>query len=184
MRLLCIYGPPAAGKLTVARKVAARTGFKVFHNHLSIDCVEPIFEFGTPPFGKLVNLIRHEIIAEAARQEIDLIYTYCYAKDQDDPHVSRIVKLVEASDGEVKFVQLVCSKNELLKRVVSEDRKAFRKAQTIDLMEHLFEAYDLFSPVAAGESLSIDNTSLSPEKAAEQIVAHYRLDLPGVPVDV
>lgn len=184
MRLLFIYGPPAAGKLTVAKEVAVRTGYKVFHNHLSIDCIEPIFEFGTPPFGKLVNLIRYETIAEAARQKTDLIYTYCYAKDQDDPHVDKIVKLVEENGGEVNFVQLVCSKQQLLERVVSEDRKAFRKARTVELMENLFDAYELFSPVTAGESLSIDNTSLSPEKVAEQIIEHYRLDLPGTRVDV
>jgi replication-associated recombination protein RarA len=31
--LVFIYGPPAAGKLTVAEALAMRTGHKVFHNH-------------------------------------------------------------------------------------------------------------------------------------------------------
>jgi len=52
MKLVFIYGSPAAGKLTVAYEVAARTGFKVFHNHLTINCVRPIFDFGTPPFAR------------------------------------------------------------------------------------------------------------------------------------
>ena len=50
MKLIIIYGPPAAGKLTVANAIAERTGIKVFHNHLSIDCVKPVIEFGTPAF--------------------------------------------------------------------------------------------------------------------------------------
>ncbi len=66
MKLIFIYGAPAVGKLTVARELARLTGFKVFHNHLSIDCIEPIFDFGTPSFFKLIELIRVETVAEAA----------------------------------------------------------------------------------------------------------------------
>ena len=51
MNLIFIYGPPAAGKLTVATEIAALTGYKVFHNHLSIDCIEPIFRLEQNRFG-------------------------------------------------------------------------------------------------------------------------------------
>src|SRR4051794_15588764 len=108
MKLIFIYGAPAVGKLTVARELAEEIGFKVFHNHLSIDCVEPIFDFGTKSFGKLVDLIRFEIVSEAARVGQNLIYTFCYAKDLDDPHVNKILEAVESNGGEVVFVLLVC----------------------------------------------------------------------------
>lgn len=36
MKLMFIYGPPAAGKLTVAKALCAHTGFKLFHNHLAL----------------------------------------------------------------------------------------------------------------------------------------------------
>lgn len=51
MKLIIIHGPPAAGKLTESRELAERTGYKVFHNHISIDCVKPVFELGSKPFG-------------------------------------------------------------------------------------------------------------------------------------
>ena len=39
MKLVILYGPPGVGKLTVGRELAARTGFKLFHNHLTVDLV-------------------------------------------------------------------------------------------------------------------------------------------------
>jgi RNase adaptor protein for sRNA GlmZ degradation len=175
MKLLFIYGSPAVGKLTVATEVAARTGFKLFHNHLSIDCVEPVFDYGTKPFGRLVNLIRVETIREAARENIDLIYTFCYAKGPDDAHVKSITKIVEENGGEVCFVLLKADREQLNKRVTEESRKRLGKAKTVEMMDYFHETYDLFSPVPERESLIIDNTNLSPDKAAEQIVKHFNL---------
>ncbi|HLM00465.1 MAG TPA: hypothetical protein VK400_05375, partial [Pyrinomonadaceae bacterium] len=115
MKLVFIYGSPAVGKLTVANEIARKTGFKVFHNHLSIDCIEPIFEFGSASFGKLIDLIRVETVREAARVGQNLIYTFCYAKDLDDAHVERITRAVAENGGEICFVLLRAEREELNK---------------------------------------------------------------------
>jgi RNase adaptor protein for sRNA GlmZ degradation len=175
MRLIFIYGPPAAGKLTVAREIATLTGYKVFHNHLSIDCIEPIFEFGSASFGKLINLIRIETIAEAARTGVNLIYTFCYAKDADDAHVEQILNAVESNGGAVCFVLLTCERKELESRVLAESRKQFGKANNLEILNKLLDKYDLYSPVPQRPSLQIDNTDLSPRETAQKIVAHYKL---------
>jgi hypothetical protein len=180
MKLIFIYGSPAVGKLTVAKEIAKRTGFKVFHNHLSIDCIEPVFAFGSPSFARLVNLIRYETVAEAARVGQDLIYTFCYAKDLDDGHVAEITHRVEENGGEVCFVQLLSDQEILKERALSESRKQSNKAKSVKLMDHLFETYDLFSPVPDRESLRIDNSQLPPDAAAAQIIAHYGLTHNGV----
>jgi len=177
MKLLFIYGSPAVGKLTVATQIAARTGIKLFHNHLSIDCVEPVFDYGTKPFGRLVNLIRVETIREAARENVDLIYTFCYAKGPDDEHVKSITKIVEENGGEVCFVLLKADREQLNKRVTEESRKRLGKAKTVEMMDYFHETYDLFSPVPERESLIIDNTNLSPDKAAEQIITHFKVGM-------
>ena len=45
MKLIVIYGPPAAGKLTVAKELSKLTGFKVLHNHITIDLIDHFIGF-------------------------------------------------------------------------------------------------------------------------------------------
>lgn len=175
MKLVFIYGAPAVGKLTVADEIAKNTNFKVFHNHLSIDCIEPIFPFGTDSFWKLIELIRVETIAEAARVRQSLIHTFCYAKDSDDAYVAQVAEIVESNGGEICFVLLTCGREELGRRVLEESRLKYKKANNTELLNEILEEYDLFSPVPNRESLQIDNTNLLPEIVARQIIEHYRL---------
>ncbi len=173
MKLLLIYGPPAVGKLTVANYLAKRTGFKVFHNHLSIDAILPVFEFGSQPFFKLVEMIRVETVAEAARGNVDLIYTFCYAKGLDEMHVEKVERAARDNGGEIFFVLLTCDADELKRRIVQEDRRKFGKANTVEMMEMFLETYDLSSAVRYSDTLMIDNTGLSPDDAAERIIEHF-----------
>lgn len=175
MKLIFIYGAPAVGKLTVSNEIAKHTNFKVFHNHLSIECIEPIFEFGTDSFWKLLDKIRVETIKEAARVKQNLIYTFCYAKGEDDAHIRKITKAVEAVGGEICFVLLVCEKAEMEKRVLEESRRKYSKANNLELLHEILEKYDLFSPVPERETLRIDNTYLSAEETARMIIKHYKL---------
>lgn len=57
-----IYGPPAVRKFTVARELAKYTRSKLYHNHVSIQEVGSIFEFGTLPFWRLLNEFGNEMI--------------------------------------------------------------------------------------------------------------------------
>lgn len=175
MKLLFIYGSPAVGKLTVANEIAKLTGFKVFHNHLSIDCIEPIFEFGTESFWDLVHLIRFETITEAARVGQNLIYTFCYAKGSDDALVKKIRDSVEENGGEVCFVLLTATMETLEKRVLEESRKQFGKAKSLEILREVHDKYDLFSPVPERESLIIDNTDLPAEATARRIIGHFQI---------
>ncbi len=170
MKLIFIYGSPAVGKLTVANEIAKLTNFKVFHNHLTVDAVLPIFEFGSPPFTKLNDEFRKLLIAEAVSNNVNLITTYCYAKDLDDERVGNLLKLVEDNGGEVNLVLLKCERKELEKRVLAESRQKFEKVKTVELLDEVLDKYELFSTLPNRESLVIDNTNLSAETVAEHII--------------
>jgi len=61
---LVILGPPAVGKMTVGQEIAKQTGFKLFHNHLVIEALLPIFEFNSEHFKKLVKEFRTRVFEE------------------------------------------------------------------------------------------------------------------------
>jgi shikimate kinase len=104
MKLVFIYGPPASGKLTVATELAKLTGFKLFDNHVSIQFVQSIFEFGTKTFWRLTGKYRLEMLDEAAKQKINTIFTFVYSQGEDDRYVRQVLRRVRSRGGEVCFV--------------------------------------------------------------------------------
>ena len=174
MKLVFLYGPPAVGKLTVARELAKRTGFKLFDNHVSINAVLPYFDFGTPPFGRIVGSLRKMVIEEAAKTGLDLVFTVVYAHPGDTLEVAELIALVELNGGEVCFVRLHCDETELKNRVEDEARVARHKVASVAVLADLLERHDLFAEVPGRESLSLD-TAQPPERVAERIIEHYQL---------
>lgn len=55
MNLVFIYGPPGVGKRTVGQALSSRTGYRFFHNQISIDCVRPVLDYSAT-FWEVVNI--------------------------------------------------------------------------------------------------------------------------------
>jgi chloramphenicol 3-O-phosphotransferase len=178
MKLLLLYGPPAVGKLTIAKEIARLTGFKLFHAHLTVDLVAAILPRGTPSYRQLVWEIRYAVFAEAARADIDgLIFTMVYRRDQE-PFIARCVELVERFGGNVCLVHVYCHAETLRQRVVREDRKQHGKITSVELLNATLSHWEPQAPFEAAtqwDSLSLNTDVLSPGEAARQVMAHYRL---------
>jgi len=175
MRLIFIYEPPASGKLTVATELAKLTRFKLFHNHVSIQFVKSIFEFGTKPFWRLTRKYRLEMIEEAAKEGIDTIFTFVYSKGDDDRFVEHVLQKVRTHGGLVYFVRLHCEREELIRRVKVGQRRKMGKVATKKMLNDLFQKYNLNSEIPFQESLIINTTNRSPRSAAKSIARRYRL---------
>ena len=79
MKLVVIHG---------ARALAALTGFRVFHNHLTFDLAKAVFDFPTPPFARLAETVRLATLEAAAREKLPgLLFTFGYASPEDDAFV-------------------------------------------------------------------------------------------------
>jgi len=158
-------------------RLSEKPDFRVFHNHLSIDCIRPVIPFGTEAFWRVSVQIRSIVIAEAARSDIDMIQTFVYAKGADDDYFSELIAAAEENDGEVHIVLLHCENDERKRRIADESRVRMGKLIDPSTVDTSHLRNDLLSPFPEREreTLIIDTTSVTPEIAAERIIEHFRL---------
>jgi hypothetical protein len=175
VKLVFIYGPPAVGKLTVATELAKLMGFKLFDNHVSIQFVKSVFEFGTRRFWKLTDKFRLSMFEEAAKDGVDTIFTFAYNKATDDLFVKKTIRTIRDRGGQVCFVRLFCDERELAIRVNSKDRRKMGKIGTKKLLATVLKKHSLGYEIPFEPSLSIDTTHLPAEKSAKIIALHYKL---------
>jgi predicted kinase len=180
MLLLVLYGPPAAGKLTVATHLAEKTEFKLFHNHVSIDVAKQFFERGSRGFNAITHGMRKLVFEEAAKANLNLIFTVVYAHPIDNEDMRWMTRTIETWGGKVKFVQLVAGKEQLRERIDAPSRKPYGKIVDRELLEHILEKWDVFTPYPDCEHPSFDTSLQSPDETAEQIIQHFNLTTVGL----
>ena len=173
--LVYLYGPPAVGKLTIARRVAETTGFRLFHNHLTVDAVTSVFEFGSPQFVDVLHRLRFDVFETAARTGIGVVFTnssMSYNVPRIDAFLAfarRAAEVVSAAGGTTVFVRLTAPVDVLCDRVDNDDRRAFRKLIDADRLRARLEAYA--EPVVNDDDLVIDTSTMTANEAARLIVS-------------
>jgi len=171
MKLIVLYGPPAAGKYTVAKAVAERTGYRLFHNHLSIDLLKSLLSFGTPSFFRLSQQFRLDILEQAAKENVPgVVFTFVYEKGADDDFVHQLRQRVHANGGEILFIQLACDRPELLQRVKGDSRRQFQKVKTEEGLLRALAEGDQTSSIALVDSVKIDSTRLTAEQTVSEVL--------------
>ena len=172
MKLLFLYGPPAAGKLTIAQHVAALTGWRLFHNHLTVNLALAIYDFGTPGFIAL----REQIWFAAFRRALvdgppGLIFTFNPENSVPQRFIDELFAEVAAAGSEVIPVELTASEAVIEARLGNDSRVLNNKLTDVALYQKLRAAGVFLKPVIPKPRLHLDTAALTPALAAERIVA-------------
>jgi hypothetical protein len=167
MKLIFLYGLPATGKLTVARELASIAGFKLFHNHLAVDLLLSVFDFGSPEFVELREQIWLSVF-EAACQSLlpGLIFTFAPERTVRPEFVPWAVEVVERNGGAVDFVELTCPLAELKRRMEDPSRAQYQKLASAPLFEELHAAGVFDSAHMPRPVISIDTSVHLPAESA------------------
>jgi adenylate kinase len=175
VKLIFLHGLPGVGKLTVAREVAKLTGFGVFHNHLAVDLVGAVFEFGSRPFVELREKIWLDVFSQAAVNLSGLIFTFAFDATVRGDFIENARRVIESAGGEVLFVELRCSEEELERRIEQPARRRFGKLSSAGQFRELREAGAFVDPGIPVGRLVLDTTELSAPDAARRIVGELGL---------
>lgn len=184
MDFVIIFGPPAAGKMTVGQELAKLTGLRLFHNHMTIDLVLSFFDFGQPPFHRLVSEFRRRIFEEVVSSDLPgLIFTFVWALDQesDRAFIEQSCDIFREKGARVYFVELDASLEERLRRNESKFRLSQKppKRDVEKSREHLLEDDKKYKLNSDGDFfhqdnyLKINNTDVTAEKVARMIVDEF-----------
>ena len=171
MRVFYLYGPPGVGKLTVGTALAALTGFRLFHNHLTVNLAAAIFPRETEAWRELIRHVRRDVITAAVRECVDLVCTGVYLGTEEQTEAIRVMlQPVQDAGGVVCYVQLTCEREEHLARVQNPSRRAHQKLTDPQVV---VERYSGDPTLPFTPALRLDITQVAPEEAARRIVEHF-----------
>lgn len=190
--LVVLIGPPAVGKMTVGHALAERTGFRLFHNHQTIDLALRFFEFGTPPFMRLIGEFRRRIFEEVAASDLPgLIFTFVWAFDdpRDGAAVDAWAEIFRSRGGRVAFTELQATqevrlhRNEtpfrLAEKPFKRDIVSSRARLLDDDARYMLDSGGRFDDRA--DWLRLETTELGAADVADRIATHF--DLPRAPAE-
>ena len=170
MHMIFIYGAPASGKLTVAKEVAARTGYALFHNHLVVDALLAVFRFGSPEFVRLREQFWIDTIEAAADINHSLVFTFCPELSVDPTFPQKIRTLVEKAGGAVSFIRLDVAEDEQEERLTSPSRTG-GKLRRVEVLRSFKSNFDSAMEAMPTPDMAIDTNVTPAEVAADRIVA-------------
>jgi hypothetical protein len=181
-RIICLYGPPCAGKSTVGRALADISGFYLVHNHLTSDIISRHVPRNFPDgsenltFRGLKHDLRLFLVDQLLSAGIDgIIFTFVFSLDRGLPFVERFLNTIRSHHAGVNFVRLRATLEQILSEVENPDRVGTEKLHTREaLLRVATERQFLHAIPTIGPHLCYEAFSPQwhqhPKLLAEQIV--------------
>lgn len=177
--LIYLFGYPGVGKNTIARAIENRTEFLAIQNHLlsnalrraislqpseNYEQVEPLLKHHT--MKSWVNFL--EFVAAAVPNQGLIVTSVLYENDPDKVEFFDLVKSWAESQGRVFLpVRLVCSPDEMARRIESPSRDIQYKLTDRTILKNIINNNTLLQPE---NCLEVDVTALTANEASEKII--------------
>ena len=171
MQVVFIFGPTASGKLTIAREVAAMTGYRLFPDHLAVNLVSGVFDVGMRPFVRIREWAWTEVLREAVHVNRSLVFTFEPQASIRTSFISHACVVIERLGGEVVFVELKCPNDVIESRIENADRRALGKLSSLADYRRMREQGAFDYRMMPTPALEIDTSECTPTEAANRIVA-------------
>ena len=183
--LLIVCGPQAVGKMTVAEILRDKLRYNMMMNHDSIEVSDRIFGFATPAQKEFNAYFREKAFELAVKHNVDLIFTYVCAFEiqKEREYLNNLKNLFEQNGGRFYFVELSAdletrlARNETshrMERKASKKDVVWSKANLLkDAKNHRLNSYK--NEVWFENHLKIDNTNLTPDQVADQVIEVFHL---------
>ena len=171
MQVVFIFGPTASGKLTIAREVAAMTGFRLFPDHLAVNLVSGVFDTGMRPFVRIREWAWTEVLREAVHINRSLVFTFEPQASIRPSFISHACVVIERLGGEVVFVELTCPQEVIESRIENSDRRELGKLASIVEYRRMRDQGAFDFRVMPTPAIKIDTSQCTATEAANRIVS-------------
>lgn len=183
MKLVFLIGDAAVGKMTVGQALMARTGLRLFHNHMTI---EPVIEIFGDVNWRAIDRMREVVFEEFAASGAEgMIFTYMWAFDrpEDWDYVEHVKSIFAPYGTEFYYVELVAPQDVRLARNATENRLRNKPSKRdievsnrrlIDDDRH-YRCVSKPGEIPFDNYLRIDNADVPPEEAAALIQRTFGL---------
>ncbi|WP_350020160.1 AAA family ATPase [Priestia flexa] len=186
MKFILVFGPQAVGKMTVGQQLERNTGLKLFHNHMTIELLAPLFQFNEEMW-RLVDLFRKEIFESISKSDAKgIIFTYVWAFDMqsDWNFIREVCDIFESKGGTVYFVELEADLNERIDRNKTPNRLQHKPTKrnvewSEQELKETMNKHRLNSKtgeIQRENYVRINNTNLSAEEVAQLIQEKFQLN--------
>jgi hypothetical protein len=170
MFVVFIHGPAASGKYTIGKLVADALDVRLFHNHLVVDTLLSLFDFGSPAFRALREQIWLGAFEGAAKEGTSFVFTFLPESTVSDGFVNEAARVVVNAGGTVFFVELTCGDEIVRSRLDSPSRREFGKLTSADQYAELARQGAFAYPPMPSPLVSLPTDVLSAEEAARRVV--------------
>ncbi|MBN2795637.1 MAG: AAA family ATPase [Clostridia bacterium] len=186
MKLVIIIGPQAVGKMAVGMALAEKTGMRLFHNHMTIELAKDIYGDMNQEAWKLVGQLRKDIFDSVLHSDLEgFIFTYVWAfnLEEEYDYIQNLIDQFASEHIESYLIELEADLEERLLRNKTDLRLQQKPSKrNLEWSENellnSMEKYRLNSnegEITHKNYIKINNTKLTPEEVASQIIKVFNL---------